>query len=69
MSLCRRCRRFARLWVVDTIVLANMREVGAPVYMEEELAFARELGKSISPEEKLSGLRCGSISMLRALRK
>jgi aminobenzoyl-glutamate utilization protein B len=39
------------------MVVANMREVGAPVYTEEELAFARELGQSISPEAKLSGLR------------
>jgi aminobenzoyl-glutamate utilization protein B len=39
------------------MIVANMREVGAPTYTEEELAFARELGKSIPPEEKLSGLR------------
>ena len=34
------------------LVVANMREIGAPTYTEEELAFARELGKSISPAEK-----------------
>ncbi|HOU14677.1 MAG TPA: amidohydrolase [Anaerolineae bacterium] len=39
------------------MIVANMREVGAPVYTEEELTFARELGKSIPVEEKLSGLR------------
>jgi aminobenzoyl-glutamate utilization protein B len=35
-------------------IVANMREIGAPTYTEEELAFARELGKSISPEDKRS---------------
>jgi aminobenzoyl-glutamate utilization protein B len=38
------------------IVVANMREVGAPAYTEEELTFARELGKSIPPEEKRAQL-------------
>ena len=34
------------------LVVANMREIGAPTYTEEELVFARELAKSVSPEEK-----------------
>ncbi len=38
------------------LVVANMREIGAPTYTEEELAFARELGKSISPAEKRASL-------------
>jgi aminobenzoyl-glutamate utilization protein B len=38
------------------MIVANMREVGAPTYTEEELAFARELGKSIPPEEKRAKL-------------
>jgi aminobenzoyl-glutamate utilization protein B len=41
---------------LSDMVVANMREVGAPVYTEEELAFARELGKSIPPEEKRAKL-------------
>ena len=41
--------------LAETIV-ANMREIGAPTYSEDELAFARELGKSVSPEQKRSGL-------------
>jgi aminobenzoyl-glutamate utilization protein B len=39
------------------LVVANMRKVGAPTYTAEELAFAKEVGKSVSHEEKLSGLR------------
>ncbi len=39
------------------LVVANMREVGAPSYTEEELAFAAELGKSVDSQEKLAGLR------------
>ena len=37
-------------------IVANMREIGAPTYTEEELAFACELGRSIPPEEKRSVL-------------
>jgi aminobenzoyl-glutamate utilization protein B len=33
-------------------VVANMREIGAPTYTEEELEFAAELGKSVPREEK-----------------
>ncbi|MBC7234298.1 MAG: amidohydrolase [Chloroflexi bacterium] len=39
------------------LVVANMRAIGAPTYTEEELAFAAELAKSISPEEKRTSLR------------
>lgn len=38
------------------LVVANMRAIGAPTYTEEELAFAREVGKSISREEKRAAL-------------
>jgi aminobenzoyl-glutamate utilization protein B len=38
------------------LVVAKMREIGAPTYDEEELAFARELAKSISPAEKRAAL-------------
>jgi len=37
-------------------VVANMRAIGAPTYTEEELAFAAELAKSISPEQKRTSL-------------
>jgi len=38
------------------LTVANMREIGAPNYTEEELRFARELAKSIPPEEKAAAL-------------
>ncbi|MFH1084306.1 MAG: amidohydrolase [Chloroflexota bacterium] len=38
------------------LVVANMRAIGAPTYSDDELAFAHELGKSISREEKRTGL-------------
>lgn len=41
------------------IVVGNMREIGAPVYSEEELDFARRIGEQIDPEEKrTSGYAC-----------
>ncbi|MFQ6054079.1 MAG: amidohydrolase, partial [Candidatus Bathyarchaeia archaeon] len=36
-----------------------MREIGAPRHTEEELAFARELSKSIPPQQKRDSLRKG----------
>jgi aminobenzoyl-glutamate utilization protein B len=39
------------------LVVANMREIGAPSYTEEELAFAKELAKSVPHEQKLTSLR------------
>ena len=39
------------------MVVANMREVGAPTYTKEELAFAKELGKSVPREQKRAQLR------------
>ena len=41
---------------LSEMVVANMRAIGAPTYTEEELAFARELGKSIPREEKRAKL-------------
>jgi len=38
-------------------VVANMREISAPAYTAEELAFAKELGASVAKEQKRSGLR------------
>ena len=38
------------------LIVANMREIGAPAYSEEELAFAHELARSISPAEKRAAL-------------
>ncbi len=38
------------------LVVAKMREIGAPTYSEEELAFARELAQSIPPAEKRNAL-------------
>ncbi|MGC9520351.1 MAG: amidohydrolase [Anaerolineae bacterium] len=39
------------------LIVANMRDIGAPIYTDEELDFAAELGKSISREQKRAGLR------------
>ena len=39
------------------IIVANMREVGAPKHDEEELKFAKEMNKSIDPMQKKEGLR------------
>ncbi len=38
------------------LVVANMREIGAPTYTDEELAWARELGKSVPRDQKRKGL-------------
>ena len=37
-------------------LVANMRLIGAPTYTDEELAWAKELGKSLPRETKKSGL-------------
>jgi len=39
------------------LVVANMREIGAPTYSEEELEFARELAESVPREQKITRLR------------
>lgn len=41
---------------LSALAVKNMREIGPPTYAEGEYAFARELGKSIPREEKISGL-------------
>ncbi len=38
------------------LAVANMRGIGAPKYTEEELEFAKELSKSIPPEQKRTSL-------------
>ena len=43
------------------LAVANMREIGAPTYTEEELTFARELSKSIPPEQKRTALIKGRL--------
>lgn len=41
------------------LVVKNMREIGAPTYTKEELAFARKIGGEVSPDEKRdSGYAC-----------
>ena len=39
------------------LIVANMREIGAPTYSEEELAFAKELAESIPREVKKTSLQ------------
>jgi len=39
------------------LVVRNMREVGAPTYSSEELSFAREIARTVSPEQKALELR------------
>ena len=41
---------------LSEIVVANMKEIGAPVFTEEELAFAKRIGESIPRSEKMDGL-------------
>jgi len=43
--------------VLNDLVISNMREVGAPKYTEEELKFAKEIAKTITPESKRTALR------------
>jgi aminobenzoyl-glutamate utilization protein B len=43
--------------VLSEIVVSNMRETGSPKYTEEEMDFAREIAKTIPPEEKITSLR------------
>jgi len=47
--------------VLGETAIANMRLVGAPVYTEEEEAFAAEMAKSIPPEKKKMGLMSSSL--------
>jgi aminobenzoyl-glutamate utilization protein B len=39
------------------LVVSNMREIGAPTYTDEELSFAKELGKTVPREQKVDKLR------------
>ena len=39
------------------VVVGNMREVGAPSYTEEELAFARKIAETVPREQKIDNLR------------
>jgi aminobenzoyl-glutamate utilization protein B len=41
---------------LSDLVLSNMREIGVPDYTEEELEFAREIAKSITPDAKRTAL-------------
>jgi aminobenzoyl-glutamate utilization protein B len=43
--------------VLGDVVLANMREIGAPTYTGEELEFARKIGESVSRQQKMDTLR------------
>ncbi|MBD3159436.1 MAG: amidohydrolase [Candidatus Lokiarchaeota archaeon] len=42
---------------LSEIVTANMRDIGAPEYTDEEMKFAKELSDTISKEEKRAALR------------
>jgi aminobenzoyl-glutamate utilization protein B len=52
------------------LIVANMREIGAPCYTQKELAFARELGMSIPREQKrdrlqkLEQIRSGAMKLM-----
>jgi len=43
------------------LAIANMREVGAPEYNEEELEFARKIGETVSKRAKIGGLRAYNV--------
>jgi aminobenzoyl-glutamate utilization protein B len=42
---------------LSELVTHNMREIGAPEYTKQELEFAHEISKSITPEMKVAQLR------------
>jgi aminobenzoyl-glutamate utilization protein B len=42
--------------ILSEIVTANMRQIGAPQYTEEELEFAAEVAKSFPLEDRITGL-------------
>jgi aminobenzoyl-glutamate utilization protein B len=46
---------------LSSLVVRNMREIGAPTYTQEEFDFARELAKSIPRDEKIATLRKGHL--------
>ncbi|MBE0632943.1 amidohydrolase, partial [Candidatus Bathyarchaeota archaeon] len=43
--------------VIAELVVKNMREIGAPVWSSEELAFAKEIAGNFSKEAKMDSLR------------
>jgi aminobenzoyl-glutamate utilization protein B len=43
--------------ILADVVLANMREIGAPTYSDEELEFARKIGETVSKQQKIDALR------------
>ncbi len=43
--------------VLSELIVKNMREIGAPEYSDEEMEFAKEISKSIPPEQKREALR------------
>jgi aminobenzoyl-glutamate utilization protein B len=47
--------------VLSGVVVSNMREVGAPDYTAQELAFAAEIAKSFPREQKVDNLRKSKI--------
>jgi len=43
--------------VIAELIVKNMREIGPPKYSEEDLKFAKEIAKTITPEQKLKQLQ------------
>ncbi len=43
--------------ILSGVIVANMREVGAPRYSEEDFAFAAEIAKTVPKEQKIDNLR------------
>jgi len=43
--------------VLSELIVKNMREIGPPEYTDEDLEFAKEIAKSIPPEQKREALR------------
>jgi aminobenzoyl-glutamate utilization protein B len=41
---------------LNDLVISNMREIGPPKYSEEELRFAKEIARTITPESKRTAL-------------
>jgi len=48
--------------VLSTIVTANMREVGEPVYSPEDYAFAAKIAESFPNEDRVNGMRKNKVT-------
>jgi aminobenzoyl-glutamate utilization protein B len=43
--------------IISELIVKNMKEIGLPKYSDQDLKFAREIAKTITPEMKVAQLR------------